>query len=120
MMSLLRRNGPRVADIAPQDAVARVAAGEVTLIDVRDMAEVKQSGLAKGALHIPLSVLQMQANPSSPEFHAALSTDKPVVLYCASGGRSQMAGQMMLQMGFAEVYNLGGFQHWCAGGGAIA
>jgi len=41
------------------------------------------------------------------------------VIYCASGGRSQMAVRMLRQMGLDEVYNLGGLGHWEMAGGAI-
>lgn len=119
MLNFLRPSGPRVAGIDAQDAIARVAAGEVTLIDVRDGSELKMTGHASGAIHIPLPALRMKADPSSPECLAELSVDKPVVLYCASGARSQMAAQMLLQLGFKEVYNLGGLHHWQMAGGSV-
>lgn len=119
MFSMLRQAGPQVAPIDPALAVQKAAAGEVIVIDVRDISEVKASGKAEGALHIPLTVFQMQVDPKSPECLEALSTDKPMVLYCASGARSNMAAQMMLQMGYTEVYNLGGLQHWQMAGGRI-
>ncbi|WP_212524596.1 rhodanese-like domain-containing protein [Actibacterium sp. MT2.3-13A] len=119
MLNFLRPSGPRVAAIDAQDAIARVAAGALTLIDVRDGNELKMTGHAAGAIHIPLPVLRMKADPASLEFLAELSVDKPVALYCASGARSQMAAQMLLQLGFKEVYNLGGLHHWQTAGGAV-
>lgn len=119
MLNFLRPSGPRVQTIDPKEAITKVQAGEATLVDIRDMNELKMTGHASGALHIPLPVFRMQADPSSPEFNKALSVDKPVILYCASGARSQMAGQMMLQMGFTEVYNLGGLHHWQMAGGTV-
>ncbi len=103
--------------IAAADAIARAAAGELTVIDVRDISEVAQSGKAKGALHIPLMMLRFQADPSNPDFHPELDPQRPVALYCASGGRSQAAGQQLIQLGFKEVYNIGGLGHWVAAGG---
>ncbi len=114
-----RNAQPAVRPLPAQEAVRRAAAGEITLIDVRDHNEVAQSGKAKGAIHIPLFMLNTKADPRHPEFHPALSTDKPVAVYCASGARSQMAGQALAQFGFSEVYNLGGLFHWQAAGGAI-
>ena len=107
------------APIAANDAVARADAGELIVIDVRDINEVSQSGKAKGALHIPLMMLRFQADPRNPDFHPDLDPEKPVALYCASGARSQMAGQQLAQMGFKEVYNIGGLGHWVAGGGEV-
>ncbi len=107
------------APINPAEAVAKARAGELTVIDVRDLNEVSMSGKAKGALHIPLMMLRFQADPRNPDFHPELDLEKPVALYCASGARSQMAGQMMAQLGFREVYNIGGLGHWQAAGGEI-
>ncbi|MHC0052801.1 rhodanese-like domain-containing protein [Actibacterium sp. D379-3] len=119
MLSKFRQSGPRVGAIDPEDAVKRAAAGELTLVDVRDAGELKMTDHASGALHIPMPVFRMQTDPSSPECHPALSVDKPVALYCASGARSQMAAQLMLQMGYKEVYNLGGLHHWQMAGGTV-
>ena len=113
------RSGAGVAQIAPQDAVARAKNGDLTVIDIRDAAELRMTGHASGAIHIPLATFRMKVDPSSPEFHPDLAVDKPVALYCASGARSQMAAQMMVQMGFAEVYNLGGLHHWQMAGGTV-
>ncbi|MFC2967140.1 rhodanese-like domain-containing protein [Acidimangrovimonas pyrenivorans] len=119
MFSFLKPSGPRVERINPADAVAKAAAGEMTVIDVRDASEIRASGKAKGALHIPMVVLQSKADPSHPEHDKNLKTDKPVALYCASGARSQMAGQLMLRLGYGEVYNIGGLGDWRAAGGKV-
>lgn len=120
MMNFLRPT-PKTAAGAPQmDVVAQVAAGALTLIDIRDPGEITASGKAKGALAIPLAALRMQADPASPERHSALKTDQPIALYCASGARSTMAATMLRQMGYADVTNLGGLHHWMAAGGEIA
>jgi len=119
MFSFLKPSGPRVAAIAPADAVAQVASGALVLIDVREGMELRASGKARGALHVPLVVLASKADPRHPEHLPALLPDRPVALYCASGARSQMAGQMLLRLGYARVYNLGSLADWRAGGGAV-
>ena len=111
--------GARVQKIDRREAVAKAAAGEIVLIDVRDGMELRASGTAKGALHVPLAAVKMKCDPSSPECLKELSVDKPVVLFCAMGGRSAGAAQMLVEMGYKEVYNLGGFNDWVAGGGAV-
>ena len=46
-----------------------------------------------------------------------LDKSKPVLVYCAVGGRSGKTMEMMKKAGFKEVYNLdGGFNAWKAGG----
>ncbi|MGB4826530.1 MAG: rhodanese-like domain-containing protein [Paracoccaceae bacterium] len=105
-------NQPSLSQIA--DGVAK---GEITLVDVREAGEVRASGKAKGALNIPLGVLQLKADPSAPD--ALLRPGKPVALYCASGGRSGMAAQMLQRMGYAPVWNIGGLGDWHAAGGQV-
>lgn len=110
---------PAVKGITAADAIAKAKNKEAIIVDVRDMNELMSSGKAKDALHIPLMMFQVKADPRHPEFHPELSVDTPVILYCASGARSGMAAQMMLANGFKEVYNLGGLMHWHQGGGEI-
>jgi len=45
--------------------------------------------------------------------------DRVVVLHCASGGRAALAGKLLKDMGYAEVYNLGGFRDWKEAGGPV-
>jgi rhodanese-related sulfurtransferase len=87
------------------------------LVDVRETGELRASGRARGALHVPLGVLALKADPSAPD--AALSPGKPVCVYCASGGRSGMAAQILTRLGYAPVWNIGGLGDWVAGGGQV-
>lgn len=103
----------------PRELVRMGQTGEAVVIDIREPGEVQATGKAACAIHIPLATLRMKADPSSPECHPALKNDKPVVLYCASGGRASMAQQIMQQMGHKQVYNLGGLMHWQQAGGTI-
>ena len=111
------KSAPR---LTAAEAVSRVKAGDLTLIDVRDQGELAATGRAQGALHVPLMVLRMKCDPSSPECLPELPTDKPVAVYCASGGRSQMAAQVLISLGYREVHNIGGLFDWQAAGGAIS
>ncbi|MGD9866359.1 MAG: rhodanese-like domain-containing protein, partial [Pseudodonghicola sp.] len=49
----------------------------------------------------------------------ALTFDRPIVLHCASGGRAALAGKLLKDMGYAQVYNMGGLEEWKASGGAM-
>ncbi|MEX1661720.1 rhodanese-like domain-containing protein [Thioclava sp. 15-R06ZXC-3] len=122
MFNFLRPSGAKgghVEKIDPKSAVAKAKAGELVVIDVREGMEVKSSGKAKGALHIPLATLKMKCDPSSPEKLPELDLSKPVALYCASGARSAGAAQMLAQMGYETVYNIGGLYDWHAAGGEV-
>ncbi len=88
--------------ICCEDARALVSNG-AQLVDVRSPEEFQQSGLP-GAVNVPLHVLPLKARE--------LDADKPVIVYCLSGGRSGQAQALLRSLGFAEVFNLGSFQNY--------
>ncbi len=120
LSSLFKPAAARAPQMPLSEAIAKVAAGQLTLIDIRDPGEISATGHATGALRIPLSVLRMKADPASPERHPALATDKPIALYCASGARAGMAARMLAHFGYSEVHNLGGLRAWQAAGGPVS
>ncbi len=101
------------------EAVDRASCGALTILDVREAAEVATSGRAAGALHVPLGLVGLRCDPSAPDCPSGMACDKPVALYCAAGGRSERAGEILCALGYAEVYNIGGFGDWLAAGGAV-
>jgi rhodanese-related sulfurtransferase len=109
----------QVPRISPKEAQALVAKGNVAVIDVRDAPEVAASGKVKGALNISRGMLEFRADPASPYHDAHLSPDKTVIVYCASGGRSALSGKALKDLGYANVFNLGGFKDWAESGGEI-
>lgn len=111
--------GPDVAVIEATAAIERAENGTLTLIDVRETAELQMSGRAKGALHIPMDMVPAQLDPNSPEVQPDLTRDTPLALYCASGARSHVAAQYLMQLGYTEVYNLGGLRDWAMADGPI-
>lgn len=119
MLNFMMGRQASASRLSAQDAVRMAKNGEITVVDVRDHNEVSMTGKAEGAVHIPLAVIRMQADPRSPDYHPDLDTSKPVAVYCASGARSSMAAQVFRQMGFDEVHNIGGLGHWQMAGGNI-
>ena len=107
-----------VPRISGQEAQAKVAAGAV-LLDIRDSAELADTGHAVGSVHIPRGSLEFKADPASPAYDARLHLDKPIVLHCAAGGRAALAGKLLLDMGYTQVFNLGGVKDWKDSGGAV-
>ena len=97
----------------------------VVVVDVRDAPEVDKSGKVAGAVHIPRGMLEFRADPESPYYDQNfandpdIAKDKAVIVYCAGGGRAALSGQALKEMGYGEVYNLGGFNDWAEAGGAI-
>ena len=64
-------------------------------------------------------MLEFRADPESPYHDPAFSRDKTVIVYCASGGRSALAGKTLQELGYRDVRNLGGFKDWVESGGAV-
>ncbi|TMV09686.1 rhodanese-like domain-containing protein [Ruegeria sediminis] len=89
------------------------------LLDVRDVPELERAGRAAGSHHIPRGMLEFRADPTTQFHDPELRKDRPIVLHCASGGRAALAGKLLKDMGYSQVYNLGGLSDWHKGGGEI-
>ena len=100
-----------VEKIDPARAKEMADAGAL-LLDIRDAVELEKTGRAEGSHHVPRGMLEFRVDPDSPFADAEFRRDRPVVLFCASGGRAFLAGKTLKDMGFAEVYNVGGFKDW--------
>jgi sulfur-carrier protein adenylyltransferase/sulfurtransferase len=83
---------------------------EIVLVDVREKHEWNE-GYIPGALHVPRGFLELQVEEAVPD------KSKTVVLYCAGGVRSLIAGATLQQMGYQNVISMsGGFGMWKGGG----
>ena len=106
------QSGPaqQVIDAAQTEALLKTDAN-IQLVDLRTPAELQQTGKIEGAKVI---------NFNSPDFQAQiaeLDKAKPVIVYCAAGGRSPRAAAQMTKMGFKKVYDYaGGMNDWLAKG----
>lgn len=89
------------------------------LLDIRDAPELEKAGRAAGSHHIPRGMLEFRADPATQFHDPVLQFDRPIVLHCASGGRAALAGKLLKDMGYAEVYNMGGLQDWKNAGGPM-
>lgn len=89
-MNQIRKDLPRLFD---QGAV---------VIDVRTKAEFSQAANPK-SINIPLDQLEKRIKELDPT--------KPIVLCCASGGRSGMAASILRDKGFERVFNAGSWSN---------
>lgn len=108
-----------VPRITAEQAQSMIAKGEVLIVDVREPPELNASGKVAGAVNVPRGMLEFRADPNSPYHDARFDRSKTILLYCASGARSALAGKLLKDMGYDKVFNLGGFNDWAATGGAI-
>ena len=105
--------------ITLEDAKKLLGNPDVVFLDVRDGTELQVTGKIKGAVHINRGVLEFKADPASPTKAPELDQNKTIITYCASGGRSALAGKTLKEMGYKKVLNLGKFQDWKDGGGEV-
>ena len=108
-----------VPKITPAQARDMISKGNTLVVDVRDGPEVEKSGKIAGAVNVSRGMLEFRADPESPYHDKNFSRDKTLILYCASGGRSALSGKVLKDMGYTEVYNVGGFKDWADSGGAV-
>jgi rhodanese-related sulfurtransferase/rubrerythrin len=106
MISLKKLFTP-VKSVSAEEAKTLIAGqeeGGYTLLDVRQPGEYEAEHLP-GAKLIPL--------PDLKDGRSQLDSEKPIVVYYASGGRSLAAAQLLSGLGFNEIYNLkGGIKGW--------
>ncbi|MBF0281195.1 MAG: rhodanese-like domain-containing protein [Zetaproteobacteria bacterium] len=116
-MQMIQEAKAAVPMISIDETRAIMGNDDVIIIDVRDYLEVANSGKIKGAHHISRGMLEFHADDAMPMHNSELSKHKTIIVYCASGGRSALAGFALKKMGFTDVRNLGGFPDWVARGG---
>jgi rhodanese-related sulfurtransferase len=108
-----------VPKITPGQAREMIGKGNTLVVDVRDAPELEKSGKIAGAVHVSRGMLEFRADPESPYHDKNFTKDKTVILYCASGGRSALAGKLLKDLGYDHVYNVGAFKDWAESGGAV-
>lgn len=91
----------RLGQVSRADAHRLVQEGAL-LLDVRSPAEFA-AGHLPGALNVPVQNLSGQLD--------RLSTNQPIVVYCASGARSGQARRFLRRKGYT-VYDLGSARRW--------
>ncbi len=87
LKQLLAAAHAEVPAISAAQAQAMIAAGHAIVVDVRDAPEVEKSGKVSGAVHVSRGMLEFRADPDSPYHDKSFHKDRPVIVYCASGGR---------------------------------
>jgi rhodanese-related sulfurtransferase len=107
---------PRITFAQAKEMIAR---DNVLVVDVRDAPEIEKSGMVRGAAHVSRGMLEFRADPDSPYHDKSFQKSRPVILYCASGGRSALSGKMLKELGYEKVFNLGAFKEWVENGGDI-
>src|SRR5687767_12672497 len=100
-------NSPQTMDVAEFEEKLNNTSDKI-ILDVRTPSEYHEG-------HLSNSVLIDFRNPDFMEQVSKLDKSKTVFVYCAAGGRSEKAANILKDLGFNEVYNLhGGINEWKA------
>jgi molybdopterin/thiamine biosynthesis adenylyltransferase/rhodanese-related sulfurtransferase len=103
---LLANAKSQIVEVDTATAEARIEAGNVFVLDVREPDEYDEGALAD-AVHIPRGHLEAQIESR------ALDRDQTIVVYCAGGVRSAFAARTLQELGYSDVLSMaGGFGKW--------
>ena len=103
---------PIFRTILPAEAAALIdERDDLLVIDVRTEPERQQFRIADTDF-VPVGDVIRGVFKTEP--------DRPIMLLCAVGGRSYIAGKVLISNGYREVYNLdGGIEAWRRAGFAV-
>jgi rhodanese-related sulfurtransferase len=112
-LSALTSFAAEIKKMSAQTAAQLVAEGKAVLVDVREPAEVKESGTAGPAVLLPKSDFDGDQKLWKP--FLAANAGKEIILFCRGGGR---AGEVCSALGTKGVKaaNLGGLKDWTNAG----
>jgi rhodanese-related sulfurtransferase len=112
LADMLEEARARIEVTTPPEITDAVSSGGVLFLDIREPEEWQAAHVPE-AVHIPRGMLEFRADPASQYYDARLGSGKPIVVSCASGGRSALATALLGDMGYENVRNLdGGMKAW--------
>jgi phage shock protein E len=77
----------------------------IILLDVRTEEEYNELHIP-GSILIPVTELEERAPDELPDKEAV------IFIYCRSGNRSRTAAYQLIEMGYTQVYDIGGIIDW--------
>ena len=110
----------RIEELSVEQLQAEIEAGDVTVVDIRDVRERWEKGAIPGAKSMPRGMLEFWFDPESPYYKGGFDFGNRYVLHCAAGGRSALATMALQELGYTNVAHLTvGFNGWKEAGGAV-
>ena len=117
---LLAEANATIESVSVASALDLVGNSDVLFLDIREPHE-RQRGYIPGSVHAPRGYLEFLVDPEATMHNPLIRTEKRIILYCASGGRSTLAAKTLQDMGFPRVGSLvGGIEAWKAAGGELS
>ena len=75
------------------------------LVDIREVDEYNEGHIPTAVL-IPLGTIETDFEKKIPD------KNKKIVIYCRSGNRTKTAYEKITELGYTDVYDLGGILDW--------
>jgi rhodanese-related sulfurtransferase len=96
-----------VVKITAAEAKARLdlEVDKIIIVDVRTPAEYNEAHIEKAIL-LPVDTIGKNASSVIPDREAVY------FVYCRTGNRSAAAAGQLMQMGYRNIYDLGGIRDW--------
>jgi len=116
---LLNEANELIPRLSYEETIKKINNEDSIIIDVREESEVFNQGIIKNAIHIPRGLLEFKLHLNSPDNPFKINEDSYLLVYCAGGFRSALAAKTLLDLGFKNIFNIGGFKEWVNSGGEI-
>ena len=98
----------RIRRYTPEEAAADE---DLLIVDLRSVAERERSGVIPGSKHVPYSVIQWRADPTSESRDEKL-LGRRLCLVCQQGYSSSLAAASLVDLGVDAGDLIGGYDAW--------
>ena len=103
----------RIDNLSIDEVKSAIVEDNSLLIDIRDIRERAKLGTIPGSEHVARGLLEFWTDPESEYYRDFFDPERRTILYCAGGGRSALAADVLRHMGFSNVGHLEcGFNGW--------
>ena len=117
LTKLLQEANDKVPMLTFDETMQTISSDKCIIIDVREESEVQASGLIKGAINIPKSLFDNNFSSGLIDSHIDDLDKTKILMYCAAGVRSAFVGFTLVNKGYKNVLNIGGYSEWVSNGG---
>lgn len=108
-----------VDNLHPDELEVELSNG-VVLVDIREEDELRSHGWIPNSIWAPRGMLEFWADLSSSYHRDEFDPESRIILYCASGSRSALAGETLRRLGYRSVAHLdGGLKAWKTSGRSV-
>lgn len=91
--------------ITPSKGKEMMDSQVVIIVDVREQYEY-DDGHIKNAQLIPVGTIKQQAP------NLLIDKNANIIVYCKSGNRSKMAAEILVKLGYTNIFEMGGINSW--------